>query len=144
MCSVTLLIFLAAGEIVIFDRSWFSRASIDYVMELCTKQQYKRFLEIAPQFEKYVVDSGILLIKYWLEVGNKEQKRSFEARIDDRLRQWKLSAMDLPSRERWLPTTQKRVTRCLRRPTRICPLAYRSFRRQAASAPQCHFPFSRV
>ena len=100
--------FPAAGEIVIFDRSWYNRAGVEHVMELCTKQQYKRFLEIAPQFEKYVVDSGILLIKYWLEVGNKEQKRRFEARIDDRLRQWKLSAMDLPSRERWFDYSKAR------------------------------------
>jgi polyphosphate kinase len=93
--------FPAAGEIVIFDRSWYNRAGVEYVMGFCTKEQHKRFLQICPAFEKQIADNGIRLIKYWLEVSNKEQKRRFEARIDDRLRQWKLSAMDLPSRERW-------------------------------------------
>jgi polyphosphate kinase 2 len=93
--------FPAAGEIVIFDRSWYNRAGVEHVMGFCTKEQYRRFLQHCPQFEKYIVDAGIMLIKYWLEVGNKEQKRRFEARIDDPLRQWKLSPMDLPSREKW-------------------------------------------
>lgn len=93
--------FPAAGEIVIFDRSWYNRAGVEHVMGFCTKEQYKRFLQNCPAFEKYVVDGGITLVKYWLEVGNKEQKRRFEARIDDPLRQWKLSPMDLPSREKW-------------------------------------------
>ncbi|MCG3146512.1 MAG: Polyphosphate:ADP phosphotransferase 3 [Gammaproteobacteria bacterium] len=93
--------FPAAGEIVIFDRSWYNRLGVERVMGFCTKEQYKRALQTCPQFEKYIVDAGITLIKYWLEVGNKEQKRRFEARIDDPLRQWKLSPMDLPSREKW-------------------------------------------
>ena len=100
--------FPAAGEIVIFDRSWYNRAGVEYVMGFCTKAQHKRFLEICPEFEKYVVDGGVRLIKYWLEVSNKEQKRRFEARIDDRLRQWKLSSMDLPSRERWYDYSRAR------------------------------------
>ena len=100
--------FPAAGEIVIYDRSWYNRAGVEHVMGFCTKKQYKDFLEICPKFEKQVVDSGIRLIKYWLEVGNKEQKRRFEARIDDRLRQWKLSPIDLPSRERWYDYSRAR------------------------------------
>ena len=100
--------FPAAGEIVIFDRSWYNRAGVEHVMGFCTKKQYKDFLEICPKFERYVVDSGIRLVKYWLEVGNKEQKRRFEARIDDRLRQWKLSPIDLPSRERWYDYSRAR------------------------------------
>ena len=100
--------FPAAGEIVIFDRSWYNRAGVEYVMGFCTKEQHKRFLEICPAFEKQIVDNGIRLIKYWLEVSNKEQKQRFEARIDDRLRQWKLSAMDLPSRERWYDYSRAR------------------------------------
>ena len=100
--------FPAAGEIVIFDRSWYNRAGVEYVMGFCTKEQHKRFLEICPRFEKQIVDNGILLIKFWLEVGNKEQKRRFEARIDDRIRQWKLSPMDLPSRERWYDYSRAR------------------------------------
>jgi polyphosphate kinase 2 len=93
--------FPAAGEIVIFDRSWYNRAGVEHVMEFCTKEQYKRFLDICPKFERQITDYGIRLVKYWLEVSNKEQKRRFEARIDDPIRQWKLSTMDLPSRERW-------------------------------------------
>jgi polyphosphate kinase 2 len=100
--------FPAAGEIVIFDRSWYNRAGVEYVMGFCTKEQHERFLEICPAFEKQIVDNGIRLIKYWLEVSNKEQKRRFEARIDDRMRQWKLSAMDLPSRERWYDYSRAR------------------------------------
>ena len=93
--------FPAAGEIVIFDRSWYNRAGVEHVMGFCTDVQYERFLKLCPQFEKYVIDAGIILIKFWLEVSNKEQQRRFEARINDPLRQWKLSNMDLPSREKW-------------------------------------------
>ena len=100
--------FPAAGEIVIFDRSWYNRAGVEYVMGFCSKEQHRRFLEICPAFEKHIVDNGIRLIKYWLEVSNKEQKRRFEARIDDRVRQWKLSDMDLPSRERWYDYSRAR------------------------------------
>ncbi len=100
--------FPAAGEIVIFDRSWYNRAGVESVMGFCTKEQHKHFLEICPQFEKQIVDNGIMLIKFWLEVSNKEQKRRFEARIDDRIRQWKLSPMDLPSRERWYDYSRAR------------------------------------
>jgi polyphosphate kinase 2 len=93
--------FPAAGEVVIFDRSWYNRAGVERVMGFCSEKQYKRFLEVTPMFEKQVVDSGIQLIKIWLEVGNDEQERRFKARIEDPKRQWKLSNMDLPSRERW-------------------------------------------
>src|SRR5204862_2563059 len=88
--------FPAAGEVVIFDRSWYNRAGVEYVMGFCTKEQHRRFLELCPVTEKYVVDGGIQLIKIWLEVSDEEQKRRFEARLEDPLRQWKLSAMDLP------------------------------------------------
>jgi polyphosphate kinase 2 len=100
--------FPAAGEIVIFDRSWYNRAGVEYVMEFCTKEQHKRFLELCPAFERYIVDGGIRLIKIWLEVSDKEQKRRFEARLDDPLRQWKLSAMDLPSRRLWFEYSRAR------------------------------------
>jgi polyphosphate kinase 2 len=100
--------FPAAGEVVIFDRSWYNRAGVEYVMGFCTKKQHKRFLENCPAFERYIVASGIKLIKYWLEVSNEEQKRRFEGRIDDPLRQWKLSAMDLPSREKWYEYSRAR------------------------------------
>src|SRR5215472_11517110 len=92
--------FPAAGEIVIFDRSWYNRAGVEYVMGFCTKEEHRHFLEICPQVERYVTDAGIILIKFWLEVSDQEQERRFEARITDPLRQWKLSPMDLPSRSR--------------------------------------------
>jgi len=100
--------FPAAGEIVIFDRSWYNRAGVEHVMGFCTDKQYKRFLELTPMFEKSIVDAGIHLIKFWLEVGNKEQQRRFEARIKDPRRQWKLSNMDLPSREKWYEYSRAR------------------------------------
>jgi polyphosphate kinase 2 len=100
--------FPAAGEIVIFDRSWYNRAGVEYVMGFCSKEQHKRFLAVCPEFEKQITDNGIRLIKYWLEVSNKEQKERFEARVEDPMRQWKLSAMDLPSRERWYDYSRAR------------------------------------
>jgi polyphosphate kinase len=100
--------FPAAGEIAIFDRSWYNRAGVEYVMGFCSKEEHRRFLELCPLIEKFVVDGGIQLIKIWLEVSDKEQKRRFEARIDDPLRQWKLSPMDLPSRERWYEYSRAR------------------------------------
>ncbi len=93
--------FPAAGEVIIFDRSWYNRAGVEHVMGFCSDHQYQRFLELTPRFERHIVESGIYLIKFWLEVSNKEQERRFRARIDDPLRQWKLSNMDLPSREKW-------------------------------------------
>jgi len=100
--------FPAAGEIVIFDRSWYNRAGVEHVMGFCSKKQYQGFLDRCPEFERYVVTGGIQLIKLWLEVSDEEQKRRFEARIDDPLRQWKLSPMDLPSRERWFDYSRAR------------------------------------
>lgn len=100
--------FPAAGEVVIFDRSWYNRAGIEYVMGFCSKKQHKRFLEVCPEFEKYIIEDGIMLIKYWLEVSDDEQKRRFEARITDPLRQWKLSPTDLCSRSRWFEYSRAR------------------------------------
>ena len=97
-----------AGEIVIFDRSWYNRAGVEHVMGFCTEAQHRRFLQVCPEFELFVVDDGILLIKYWLEVGDEEQKRRFEARINDPLRQWKLSPTDLCSRSRWFEYSRAR------------------------------------
>jgi polyphosphate kinase 2 len=100
--------FPAAGEIVIFDRSWYNRAGVEHVMGFCSKEQHRRFLEICPEVERFIVDAGVQLIKFWLEVGDEEQKRRFEARIDDPLRQWKLSTMDLPSRSKWYAYSRAR------------------------------------
>ena len=100
--------FPAAGEIVIFDRSWYNRAGVEYVMGFCTKEQHQRFLITCPEFERYIVDDGILLIKFWLEASDVEQKRRFEARIADPLRQWKLSPTDLCSRSKWFEYSRAR------------------------------------
>jgi len=100
--------FPAAGEIVIFDRSWYNRAGVEYVMGFCTKQQHRTFLRLCPVVEKYIVESGIILIKFWLEVSNEEQERRFDARLKDPLRQWKLSPMDLPARKRWYDYSRAR------------------------------------
>jgi polyphosphate kinase 2 len=93
--------FPAAGEVIIFDRSWYNRAGVEYVMGFCTAEQHRRFLDLCPQVERYIVDGGIVLIKVWLEVGKDEQERRFAARIDDPLRQWKLSPMDVEAYGRW-------------------------------------------
>jgi polyphosphate kinase len=100
--------FPAAGEIVVFDRSWYNRAGVEYVMGFCSPEQHRLFLERAPLIEQYVVDGGIILLKYWLEVGMKEQHRRFEARIKDPLRQWKLSPMDIESFRRWYEFSRAR------------------------------------
>jgi polyphosphate kinase 2 len=100
--------FPAAGEIVIFDRSWYNRAGVEHVMGFCNKEQYEGFLELCPIVEGYITRGGIILIKYWLEVSNEEQERRFEARVEDPLRQWKLSPIDLPSRERWYDYSRAR------------------------------------
>jgi len=98
----------AGGEIVIFDRSWYNRAGVEYVMGFCTPEQQERFLELCPSVERYIVDGGIRLLKLWLEVGQKEQERRFMARIDDPIRQWKLSPMDLESFKRWYEYSKAR------------------------------------
>ena len=100
--------FPAAGEIVIFDRSWYNRAGVEHVMGFCSKEQHRRFLEVCPAFEKQMIDGGIILIKYWLEVGQDEQARRFAARIKDPVRQWKLSPMDVESWRRWYDYSRAR------------------------------------
>src|SRR5882762_6009064 len=100
--------FPAGGEIVVFDRSWYNRAGVEYVMGFCTPAEHKRFLSLCPQMEKYVIEGGIILIKLWLEVGMDEQERRFKARIDDPLRQWKLSPMDTASYRRWYDYSKAR------------------------------------
>ena len=100
--------FPAAGEVVIFDRSWYNRAGVEHVMGFCSAEERCQFLQQCPMFERHVVESGIHLIKYWLEVSNGEQRRRFEARIADPLRQWKLSEIDLPAREKWFAYSRAR------------------------------------
>jgi polyphosphate kinase len=96
----------AAGEVVIFDRSWYNRPGVERVMGFCTEQDVERYLELTPRFENYLVESGIILLKYFLTVSMEEQERRFQRRIEDPLRQWKLSPMDLESYRRWWDYTR--------------------------------------
>jgi len=98
----------AAGEVVLFDRSWYNRAGVERVMGFCTPQQYDRFLDSIGDFERFIVDADIQLIKYWLDITNEEQERRFNIRIEDPMRQWKLSPMDLESRRRWYDYSRAR------------------------------------
>ena len=98
----------AAGEVVIFDRSWYNRAGVERVMGFCTEEQVERFLAAAPQVEKAMVESGIIVLKYWLEVSPEEQTRRLESRIDDGRKIWKLSPMDLESYSRWYDYSRAR------------------------------------
>ena len=100
--------FPAAGEIVLFDRSWYNRAGVERVMKFCTKDQYERFLHYTPIFERVMVESGIQLIKYWFDVSMEEQERRFQRRIDDPRKTWKLSPMDLESFKRWYEYSRAR------------------------------------
>jgi len=92
----------AAGEIVLFDRSWYNRAGVEHVLGFCTPEEYRRFLHQCPAFERMLAEDGILLLKYWFSVSDEEQERRFQSRIDDPMRRWKLSTMDLESRTRWV------------------------------------------
>jgi polyphosphate kinase 2 len=91
----------AAGEIVLFDRSWYNRAGVEHVLGFCTPEEYWRFLHQCPIFERLLVEDGIILVKYWFSVSDEEQERRFQSRIDDPMRRWKLSGIDLEARTRW-------------------------------------------
>ena len=127
--------FPTAGEVVIFDRSWYNRAGVEYVMGFCTKAQHRRFLQVCPEFELFVVDDGILLIKYWLEVGDEEQKRRFEARIEE-----SAAPMEAKSDGPMLQKQMVRVFSGARRDVqghqhKVCTVVYYPFGRQEASTP---------
>ena len=98
--------FPAAGEIVLFDRSWYNRAGVERVMGFCTEDEYKEFLRSCPEFERMLIRSGIILIKYWFSVSDEEQEHRFQDRIKDPTKRWKLSPMDLESRARWVEYSQ--------------------------------------
>ena len=100
--------FPAGGEVVIFDRIWYNRAGVEFVMGFCSAEEHRRFLDLCPLVEKWIIEAGIILIKVWLEVGKDEQERRFEARIHDPRRQWKLSPMDLESYRRWYDYSKAR------------------------------------
>jgi polyphosphate kinase 2 len=100
--------FPAAGEVVLFDRSWYNRAGVERVMGFCSDDEYRRFMANVPEFEHFIVEAGIILIKYWLTVTQEEQERRFRARIEDPTKQWKLSPMDLESMRRWYDYSRAR------------------------------------
>jgi len=100
----------AAGEMVLFDRSWYNRAGVERVMGFCTEEEYQEFLRSCPEFEKMLIRSGIVLIKYWFSVADEEQERRFQARIDDPTKRWKLSPMDLESRSKWVEYSRAKDT----------------------------------
>ena len=132
--------FPAAGEVVIFDRSWYNRAGVERVMGFCTPEQTERFLELVPAVEKAMVDSGILLMKYWLEVGPDEQTRRLESRIDDPRKVWKLSDMDLKSYSRWYDYSRARDAMFAATDTAWAPWYVARHRRQEARPAQHHQP----
>lgn len=131
--------FPAAGEIVIFDRSWYNRAGVEYVMGYCSKTEHERFLELCPQIEKFIVDGNTVLIKIWLEVGQDEQEKRFAARITDPLRQWKLSPMDIRSYDRWYDYSRARDLMLKATDSKHAPWYIVRSGRQAAGAAQLHF-----
>ena len=135
--------FPAAGEIVIFDRSWYNRAGVEHVMGFCTDEQHERFLQQCPLAERWIVESGILLIKTWLEVGMKEQDRRFKARINDPLRQWKLSPMDTASYSRWYDYSKARDQMLEGHRYQVCAMVRPAVQRQEARAPERHHTFCR-
>jgi polyphosphate kinase 2 len=98
----------AAGEMVLFDRSWYNRALVEPIMGFCTEEQYQEFLRSCPEFERMLVRSGIVLLKYWFSVSDEEQERRFRSRIEDKSKRWKLSGMDLESRQKWVEFSQKK------------------------------------
>ncbi len=130
--------FPAAGEIIVFDRSWYNRAGVESVMGFVSPKEVKQFLAIVPEIEKYIVEAGIILLKFWLEVGQDEQEKRFLARINDPMRQWKLSPMDLevlPSLVRLLVGARRHVEGDR---LELCALEHCAHRRQTPRPPQLH------
>jgi polyphosphate kinase 2 (PPK2 family) len=126
--------FPAAGEVIIFDRSWYNRAGVEHVMGFCTEEEHRQFLILCPEVEQYIVDGGILLIKFWLEVGKDEQERRFLARIHDPLRQWKLSPMDLEIVRAMVPVFKSPRRDAESDGYQVCALAHCAFGRQASGS----------
>jgi len=111
----------SAGEMVLFDRSWYNRAGVEHVMGFCTDDEYGEFMRSCPEFERMLVRSGIILIKYWFSVSDEEQERRFQARIDDPTKRWKLSPMDLQSRSRWVEYSRAKDDMLRYTDTKQCP-----------------------
>jgi len=111
----------AAGEIVLFDRSWYNRAGVEHVMGFCSKEEYKEFLRTAPAFEHMLVRSGLILIKYWFSVSDEEQERRFQERMRNPIKRWKLSPMDLESRKHWVEYSEAKDRMLASTDTKWCP-----------------------
>ncbi len=111
----------AAGEMVLFDRSWYNRAGVEHVMGFCTDEEYGEFMRSCPEFERMLVRSGVILVKYWFSVSDEEQERRFQARIDDPTKRWKLSPMDLQSRSRWVEYSRAKDDMLRYTDTKQCP-----------------------
>lgn len=111
----------AAGEIVLFDRSWYNRAGVERVMGFCTEDEYERFMRSCPEFERMLVRDGIILLKYWFSVSDEEQERRFRARVEDPSKRWKLSPMDLESRRRWVDYSKAKDKMFAYTDTKQCP-----------------------
>jgi polyphosphate kinase 2 len=111
----------AAGEIVLFDRSWYNRAGVEHVMGFCTDDEYKEFLRTAPAFERMLVRSGLILIKYWFSVSDEEQERRFQERMRNPIKRWKLSPMDLESRKHWVEYSEAKDRMLAKTDTKWCP-----------------------
>ena len=111
----------AAGEVVIFDRSWYNRAGVEHVMGFCSYEEYKLFLKQAPVFEELLVDSGVILLKYWFSVNDEEQERRFQERVENPIKRWKLSPMDLESRKHWVEYSHAKDVMLERTDTKACP-----------------------
>ncbi len=128
----------AAGELVMFDRSWYNRAGVERVMGFCTQEEYQEFMRSCPEFERMLVRSGIILIKYWFSVSDAEQEKRFQARVNDPMRRWKLSPMDLKSRELWVEYSKAKDDMFAATDIKQAPWYVVQRRRQAARAAELH------
>ena len=126
----------AAGEIVLFDRSWYNRAGVEHVMGFCTEDEYEEFLRFCPQFEQALQNDGIILVKYWLSVSDEEQERRFEKRLSDPRKRWKFSPTDLQARARWVDYAEAKDRMFALHRHRAEPVVRRRGRRQAHRAPE--------
>ena len=128
------------GEIVLFDRSWYNRAGVEHVMGFCTDAEYHEFLRACPLFEEMLVRSGIILIKYWFSVNDEEQERRFRERMQNPIKRWKLSPMDIESRKHWVEYSRAKDVMLKHTDRKTHPVAHRQRRQQEEGAPQLHRP----
>jgi len=132
----------AAGELVLFDRSWYNRAGVEHVMGFCTEAEYAEFLHSCPECERMLVRAGITLIKYWFSVSHKEQERRFQDRMKDATKRWKLSPMDLESRGRWAEYSRAKDEMFAETDIKQAPWHVVNAENKEMRSPQCHSPFA--